>query len=382
MAPSNFPKDLFQKLLDGTLTDPESVTLFAWFRENPDSTDPALESLLEQAYHRSFAAPPALLPGAGDRILHRLMESTTPVVRMRRRWLQYAAAAALLVAVAGTATILVMRQRPATPLAGNVIKPGKHGNYATLTLGNGTQIQLDSAHGNIVRSGDLLVDNHKGELDYQGQAGSAELHTLTTPKGGQYKLLLPDGTIVWLNAGSSITYPTAFNETSRQVKMTGEAYFEIKQAAARPFVVNVAGKASVEVLGTAFNVNAYADEPGIRTTLLQGSVRMHVQDASAVLHPGQQAVIKDAQLQVTSADTATTVAWKDGLFRFDHTSLDEVLRQVARWYDLEVVYETGIPHLPLSGEIKRDLDLEQALSVLRNLGLHYRLEGRQLIVTP
>lgn len=368
-------------MLDGTLTDSESVTLFAWFRENPDSADPALESLLEQAYHHSFNEPPALLPGAGDRLLHRLLESTTPVVRMRRRWLQYAAAAALLVAVAGT-TMLVMRHQRGTPLAGNVIKPGKPGNYATLTLGNGTQIQLDSAHGNIVRSGGLLVDNNKGELDYQGQAGSTELHSLTTPKGGQYKLLLPDGTTVWLNAGSSITYPTAFNETSRQVKMTGEAYFEIKQAAARPFIVDIAGKASVEVLGTAFNVNAYADEPGIHTTLLQGSVRMHVQDASAVLHPGQQALVRDAQLRVTSVDTATTVAWKDGLFRFDHTSLDEVLRQVARWYDLEVVYEKEIPHLPLSGEIKRDLDLDQALSVLSSLGLHYRLEGRQLIVTP
>lgn len=324
MEPNNFPvKDLLQKFLDGTITDTESETLFAWLKENPVATEsPELESLLEEAYHRSFEEPPALLPGAGNRILNRLMESTaTPVVPMRKRWLPYAAAAALLLTAAGTAMLVMRQQKAAPPLAGKTVTaPAKPGNHAMLTLANGQQIKLDSAYGDIVKNGNLQVNNNKGELDYKGTANGTELHTLSTPKGGQYKLTLPDGTNVWLNAASSITFPTAFNGKYRQVKMTGEVYFDINQQANQPFMVNIDGKATVEVLGTEFNVNAYADEPAIRTTLLQGSVRMTHQDASAVLKPGQQAIVSNTQLDVaTNADTEMVVAWKDGLFRFEHT---------------------------------------------------------------
>lgn len=387
MEPNNFPvKDLLQKFLDGVITDAESEALFAWLKENPAAAEsPELESLLEEVYHRSFEEPPALSPAAGARILDRLMESTAaPVVPMRRRWIPYAAAAALLLTAAGTAMLVMRNKKAAPPLAGNTIAaPAKPGNHAMLTLASGQQIRLDSAYGDIVKSGDLQVNNNKGELDYKGNANTAELHTLTTPKGGQYRLTLPDGTNVWLNAASSITFPTAFNGKYRQVKMTGEVYFDIKQQASQPFMVNIDGKASVEVLGTEFNVNAYPDEPGIRTTLLQGSVRMLHHNATAVLKPGQQAVVSNDQLNVTtSADTEMVVAWKEGLFRFEHTPLDAVLRQLARWYDVQVVYEQGVPGILFSGEIKRDLDLNQALTVLSTMGVHYRVEGRKLIIMP
>ncbi|NLR82379.1 FecR family protein [Chitinophaga eiseniae] len=385
MEPKNFPvADLLQKYLDGTLTDAESIALFAWLKENPVEEDTQLEPLLEAVYHRSFGEPPALSPAASARILNRLMESTaTPVVPLRRPWLRYAAAAVLILAAAGTA-MLVMRHRDTTPpLAGNLAAPAKQGNHAVLTLADGRQIQLDSAKGNIVQSGELKVNNDSGQLDYEGKAGNMEYHTLTTPRGGQYKLLLPDGTTAWLNAGSSIRFPTAFNGKYRQVKMTGEVYFDVKQQANNPFMVDINGKATVEVLGTAFNVNAYTDEPAIRTTLLQGSVRMTHHGKSAILEPGQQAIASHDQLNVTSnTDTEMAVAWKDGLFRFDHTPLDEVLRQLARWYNVEVVYEKGVPDVPFSGEIKRDLDLKQALIVLGSMGVHCRVDGNKLIIMP
>ena len=385
MEPKNFPvADLLQKYLDGALTDAESIALFAWLKENPVEEDAQLEPLLEAEYHRSFGEPPALSPAASARILNRLMESTaTPVVPLRRQWLRYAAAAVLILAAAGTA-MLVMRHRDTTPpLAGNLVAPAKQGNHAVLTLADGRQIQLDSARGNIVQSGGLKVNNDSGQLDYEGKAGNMEYHTLTTPRGGQYKLLLPDGTTAWLNAGSSIRFPTAFNGKYRQVKMTGEVYFDVKQQADNPFMVDINGKATVEVLGTAFNVNAYTDEPTIRTTLLQGSVRMTHHVKSAILEPGQQAIASHDQLNVTSnTDTEMAVAWKDGLFRFDHTPLDEVLRQLARWYNVEVVYEKGVPDVPFSGEIKRDLDLKQALIVLGSMGVHCRVDGNKLIIMP
>ncbi len=384
MEPNNFPvSDLLQKFLDGTITDTESETLFAWLKEHPSENNPELEALLEKNYQRSFEEPPALTTAAGSRILQRLMESTaTPVVPIRRRWIPYAAAVAVLL-IATTATLIIRRPKEVTPMANNTTNAVKPGNHAYLTLADGRQIQLDSAYGNIVQHQGLQVANNKGELDYKGTAGSAEMHTLSTPKGGQYRLMLPDGTAVWLNAESSITFPTAFNGNSREVKMSGEVYFDVKQAANQPFKVNIDGKNTIEVLGTAFNVNAYTDETAIRTTLIQGSVRILHDNTSAVLKPGQQGVVSHDQLNVNSnVDMDMVVAWKEGLFRFDRTPVDIVLRQLSRWYDVEVVYEKGVPNILFSGEIKRDLDLNQALTVLSTMDVHYKIEGRKLVIMP
>ncbi|MBV8251906.1 MAG: FecR domain-containing protein [Chitinophaga sp.] len=384
MEPNNFPvKDLLQKFLDGTITETESEALFAWLKENPAENNPEVEQVLEKNYQRAFEEQPALTPAAGNRILHRLLDSTAaPVMPIRRRWLPYAAAAAILL-LATTATLIIRHPKKVTPMAVNITKSVKPGNHAYLTLADGKQIQLDSAYGNIVQHQGLEVDNNKGELDYKGKAGNVELHTLSTPKGGQYRLMLPDGTAVWLNAESSITFPTAFNGKFREVKMTGEVYFDVKQAANHPFMVTINDKTTVEVLGTAFNVNAYTDEPTIRTTLIQGSVRMIHDKASNVLQPGQQGVISHDQLNVNSnVDIEMVVAWKEGLFRFDRTPVDIVLRQLSRWYDVDVVYEKNVPSILFSGEIKRDLDLNQALTVLSTMGVHYKIDGRKLVIMP
>ncbi|NML39879.1 DUF4974 domain-containing protein [Chitinophaga sp. G-6-1-13] len=389
MEPNKFPADLLQKYLDGTITEPESEVLFAWLKENPAAVEnEAMEEMLQANYKVSFEGPVALPPGASQRILDRLMVSVaaedTGVVRLplwRRSWVRYAAAAVLVAAIAIPAVRILTSPKKPVVQAPVAITSGT--NRAVLKLADGKEIMLDSTHGSIVQEPGLTVRNDSGRLNYQGATAAREYHTLTTPRGGQYRITLPDGTAVWLNAASSITYPTAFTEKVRAVIITGEAYFEVAANARQPFRVDVDGKATVEVLGTQFNVNAYTDENNIRTTLVDGSVRVHHRQASIVLKPGQQAAIAADGLQlVEHPDMEMAVAWKNGSFQFDHAHLKEVLRQMARWYDVTVVYETGSADIVFSGEIKRDLDLPQALMVLQSMGVRFRIEGKQLIVMP
>ncbi|MEV4887184.1 FecR family protein [Chitinophaga ginsengisegetis] len=385
--------DLLQKYLDGTITEAEGTALFELLKEKDIEDNAALEALLLQVYDQSFAEPPALSGDASQRILHRLLaavEDSNKEVPVRRipSWWRYAAAAVLIAAVATMAVWFISNYKKGVPsLAGNVSPSGEivsGSSRAVLKLGDGEEILLDSTQGNIVRNGNFKVNNDSGKLDYEGKAGKMEYHTLTTPRGGQYRLLLPDGTAVWLNAESSITYPTVFTDNYRKVKVTGEVYFEVAKNKDQPFMVDVNSKATVAVLGTSFNVNAYTDEQNIRTTLLEGSIMMIHDQQTAMLRPGQQAQINNELKMniINNADVEMVVAWKNGLFRFDHAHLDEVLRQMSRWYDVGVVYENGVPDIIFSGEIKRDLNLSQALVVLEKMGVHYRIEGKKIIVMP
>jgi ferric-dicitrate binding protein FerR (iron transport regulator) len=394
MEPNNFPvTDLLQKYLNGTITETESAGLFALLRERAPENDGNVEAILQQAFDASFTEQPALSADASKRILDRLMVSMEntqtpvwedkPVRRLNRPWVRYAAAAVLLLAVGAGIRMLTGKHTPKTPLATTMPKLSSGGNKAILKLANGEEIVLDSAHGSIAHQGNLNISNDSGKLDYAGKADVVEYHTLSTPRGGQYKLQLPDGTDVWLNAASSITYPTAFTGSERKVKITGEAYFEVAKNKEQAFKVNIDGRASVEVLGTSFNVNAYTDENSIHTTLLEGSVKMVLHQQAVVLKPGQQALIVNDKMSVTDhTDLDMVMSWKNGSFQFDHARLDEVLKQMARWYDVEVAYEHGVPDIIFSGEIKRNLDLPQALTVLSTMGVRYRIEGRKLTVMP
>ncbi|RBL90158.1 FecR family protein [Chitinophaga flava] len=387
MEPNKFPSDLLQKYLDGVISETESTALFAWLRENPSENNEALEVVLQEAYDGSMKEKPALSADASQRILNRLMvsinetESVRTIPFLRRTWVRYAAAAVLLLAVAGTARLLMRERKQVIPPIAVAVTTGS--NRAVLKLSNGQEIVLDSAHGSILQQQGITVHNDSGKLDYEGHADVVEYHTLSTPRGGQYKVQLPDGTAVWLNAASGITYPTAFTGKERKVKISGEAYFEVAANAKKPFRVDVDGKATVEVLGTRFNVNAYTDEQHIRTTLLDGRVKVvHGQQAS-VLKPGQEAQITAQGMDIIdSPDLEMAIAWKNGSFRFDHAHLKEVLRQMSRWYDVTVIYEPGSTDIIFSGEIKRDLNLPQALIVLETMGVHFRIEGKQLIVMP
>ena len=272
------------------------------------------------------------------------------------------------------------------------LPPG--GNRAILTLSGGRRIILDSVQpGDLAQQGGVQISKtDSGKLSYhsipklQDQASAILYNTLSTPRGGQYQLTLPDGTKVWLNAASSITYPTGFTGNTRTVQMTGEVYIEIAKNAVQPFIVRTGG-VDIQVMGTSFNVNAYEDEPSLQTTLVTGSVKVKFSGDGIILKPGQQAIVvsagqqqKGQGIKIQPADIEQTLAWKNGSFYLKHTPLAEALRQISRWYDVDVVYEKGIPAIFLGGEIKRDLSLSQMLDGLGAMGVSFRIEKKRLIV--
>ncbi len=255
------------------------------------------------------------------------------------------------------------------------VAPGS--NKAILTLADGKRIILDSAQGNIVQRGNLKVTNLGGKLDYEGRSNTVEYHTLSTPRGGQYKLVLPDGSDVWLNAASSITFPTAFVGKERNVTITGEAYFEVVHNAKQPFHVKV-NRMNIEVLGTHFDINGYTDEPYIKTTLLEGSVKVSRNDGETVLlKPRQQARVNqltDEPITITTPDMDEVIAWKNGRFFYNNTDLKTIMRQVMRWYDVDVEYKDNIPVRYFTADISRDNNLSAILKILELSNIHFRLE--------
>lgn len=267
------------------------------------------------------------------------------------------------------------------------IAPG--GNKAILTLADGTKVILDSAsNGAITKQGNVTVIKlNDGLLSYE-KATDKNLevvyNTITTPRGGQYQLVLADGSKVWLNAASSIKFPNAFPGKDRKVEITGEAYFEVAHNAAKPFYV-AAGGMEVQVLGTHFNVNAYTDEPVVKTTLLEGSVRVTKGSESKTIIPGEQARIEnsgDATIHISKVDVNEVVAWKNGLFHFNNSSLKEVMRQLSRWYDIDVEYAGGLEPRRFGGEMSRNADLNQVLKILEESKVHFEIVGKKLLVKP
>jgi ferric-dicitrate binding protein FerR (iron transport regulator) len=266
------------------------------------------------------------------------------------------------------------------------VAPG--GNRAVLTLSDGTQIPLDSAgNGVLAQQGNTRITKlSNGQLAYNGSGTSESqvlYNTMSTPLGGQYKLILPDGTTVWLNAGSSISYPTAFSGAERSVSITGEAYFDVAKNEKMPFRVK-AGNTTIEVLGTAFNINAYKDEASINTTLLTGAVRVSALQQVQTLKPGQQARVSAGAMQVVNhVDINEVMAWKKGFFSFTDADLPTVMRQLSRWYNVQVTYEGDIPQRLFTGEIGRDLTLAQVLKGLTKTRIKYRIEnGNRIIIQP
>ncbi|WEK33683.1 MAG: FecR domain-containing protein [Candidatus Pseudobacter hemicellulosilyticus] len=303
-----------------------------------------------------------------------------------RRW---SVAAAILLLITAAAYLLLQNQQqaktPENALASTDIGPGKAG--AILTLADGRQLVLDSLGTGIIatQSGSNLVLQN-GQLAYDPAATihpTVTYNTMTTPKGRQFTLQLPDGTRVWLNAASSLRYPTSFTGSARNVEVTGEAYFEVARNSKQPFTVRINQKAEVEVLGTSFNITAYPDEPGIRTTLLEGAITVKEQkDSKAILlKPGQQAQLTDRVRITGQADIEKTMAWKNGLFNFENMPLPEVMKQLERWYDIEVIYEGKIPDVQFGGEMSRNVQLSSLLKALQESKVNCRLEGnRRLLV--
>ncbi|HEY0274009.1 MAG TPA: FecR domain-containing protein [Chitinophaga sp.] len=364
---------------DGPLLAPEEVT-----------------ALLESIYQ---ASAPGHTPASAG--------APAPRIRVMRPWRWIAAASVALLLAAGVYYGLTRTgSKPAIKMAARAtdIAPGKNG--AVLTLANGAQVVLDSlGNGVVATQNGAQVRLNNGQLAYDPTGPTTTTvayNTITTPKGRQFVVTLPDGTRVWLNAASSLRYPTAFTGAVRDVEVTGEAYFEVAKDPALPFHVNVNNQAEIAVLGTHFNVNAYSNESSISTTLLEGSVRVAASRGAArahggaaapagsvVLAPGQQARLAGisaglptAISVVNNVDIDRVMAWKNGLFNFEDASLEEVMRQLERWYDIEVVYEKGVPDIELAGEMTKGVTLNDLMAGLEKLGVHSRLEGRRLIVMP
>ncbi|MCS3796456.1 FecR family protein [Niastella sp. OAS944] len=321
-----------------------------------------------------------------------------------------AAASVLLLLTAAGWFMLNRSVKPGVTTAAvmkNDVAPG--GSKALLTLADGSTIVLDNAANGVVaeegnatvvklKNGQLVYKTDKGKA--AGKQGEVAYNTLSTPKGGEYKIVLPDGSEVWLNAQSSITYPTTFNAKERKVQVTGEAYFEVaklvtvKDGKRVPFLVDIKNRKTggdmgqVQVLGTHFNINAYDDEKAVKTTLLEGKVKFVTtpntsakDTASAILSPGEQAVVH-GDVQVKKVDVNNVMAWKNGVFHFEKADIQTVMRQLSRWYDVEVVYKRDIEKDdPLFFEVKRNTNLSDVLKVL-NLanGAKFSIEDKKIIV--
>ena len=347
MKKSALYQQLVQRYLDGTASTDEVEAFF---------------HLLNKGKLEAYLSPDAPAP-----------------VRRLGSWKVYSAAAAVLLIIA-TGLVLWLRPRGKTPspAAVNIFKndvaPG--GIKATLTLANGHTISLDST-----KQGALASQ----EPAHVQQPSSVALNTLSTPAGGQYQVTLADGTRVWLNALSSLKYPAAFSGKERVVELTGEAYFEVADDATHPFRVNT-GSLQVNVLGTHFNLNAYDDESSINTTLLEGAVKItHTdgKDMPLLLKPGQQAqTTAGGSALIGDADVDKAVAWKNGYFSFDGADIHTVMRQIARWYGVQVHYEGAPTQALFGGDIGRDLSLTQLLKGLSRTNLHFRLENKTLTVLP
>lgn len=264
------------------------------------------------------------------------------------------------------------------------IAPGRDG--AILTLADGSQVVLDSLGNGVIavqNGAQAVIRNGKLEYDVTGVMPREMVYnTIATPKGRQFSLLLPDGSRVWLNAASSIRFPTRFIGQERCVNISGEAYFEVAKNAAMPFRVSLNNGTNIEVLGTHFNVQAYEDEHSIYTTLLEGRVKT----GGLVLAPGQQAQMSRRNpgnvKRVSEVDIDNVMAWKNGLFNFNGASLQQVMKQLERWYNIEVVYEKGVPNIGFGGKMTKSISLNGVLIALEKSEVHFRLEGRKLIVMP
>jgi ferric-dicitrate binding protein FerR (iron transport regulator) len=378
---------LLEKYVDNSISEEEFFRLWKSLHEGGLDADwqDAIRQTIDEGKFQGLSDPDEM--AARLSTIRTIIEAGAPAggevrhMHSRGRVIRVAgyAAAAVVLFVSGIYLFGgYPRDKPsvaAAPVAMEKVRPGS--KKAILTLADGTNITLDSvANGRIAQQGATQVLKlANGQVRYQpiaaGRKQQLVYNVMSTPMGGQYELTLPDGSNVWLNAGSSITYPTAFPGNERRVKITGEVYFEVARDKNRVFHVS-AGDQEIEVLGTHFNINAYTDEGHVKTSLLEGAIKVN----KVLLRPGQAF----AHDRIEPTNTEQDVAWKNGVFNFNNQSLAQVMRQLARWYDLEIIYPHGIPKKEYGGEMGRDLSLEQVLKGLENSNIHFQLNGKRLTV--
>ncbi len=389
---------LIHKYLSGEATEREKLQVEQWYESFDKSAlkfADGKEEIMDESTSRSLQA---IREKITKLRLEEIQEVSSKVAKRNFRW-RWAAAAAVLILLAGGFYTLFFKAGSVQPKMATAtaikkdFKPG--GNNAVLTLANGKQIILDSVstgtlslQGNtkvIKLNNGLLAYNANQRSQITDQRSQIEYNTISTPRGGQYEVVLPDGTKVWLNAASSIRFPTSFTGKERELQVTGEAYFEVAKNVDQPFRVFVKGM-TVNVLGTQFNIMAYNDELGIKTTLVQGKVKVVTNNGqSEVLEPSEQAMINEngEMSIVKNANINEIVAWKNNLFWFDNDNVHEIIKQLSRWYDVDIQIKGDIPDL-FTGSIPRNIAFSKVFEVLQKTGsIHYEIKNdKTIIVTP
>lgn len=375
-------KTLLEKYKSDAATKEEKIFVENWYHELSDEDVLLDEEHIDAIGHEIWSKLP--VNQSSKRISFR--PQLTPAFRRG-----IAAAAAVLLVV--SAVIYFGRLEKGTDgnLAGqHEIVPGS--NKAVLTLANGKKINLNDAQNGVLaqQSGIKVSKASNGQIVYTITNQSAEhtiskkqFNTIETPNGGQYQLILPDGTKVWLNAASSLKYPVVFNGEERKVELIGEGYFEVSDRSGQVFKV-LTPRGTIEVLGTHFNVNAYNDEPANRVALLEGSVKVSIGMNNTLMKPGEQTLISEKGIQlIKNANNETAIAWKDGYFKFDDENIQTIMRKIARWYNVDIQYEKGIPEYGFVGKVSRFNKVSEVLKVLELTGeIHFKAEGRRITVMP
>ena len=326
-----------------------------------------------------------------NKIIEKKNAAKSPVAKVIfLTWQRWVAVAAVVLCLIGL-WYIYPANKTATPIIASQKKTVQKeiaagGNHAILTLADGSTIVLDDAkNGDVTQQGTTkIIKLDSGKLAYINDRQPSDVivyNTISTPRGGQYEIVLPDGSHVWLNAVSSLNFPTSFSGTNRNVALTGEAYFEVSKNKSMPFIVAI-GETKVTVLGTHFNVNAYTDEKNIITTLMEGSVKFSGKDEERLLNPGQHSVYDNTihSLMVKKADVSQAIAWKDGFFEFSNTDLGTIMRQIARWYDVDISYKTTIKDVAYGGGISRKLNLTEVLRLLETSGVKFKIDNRKITV--
>ncbi|TRW21942.1 FecR family protein [Flavobacterium zepuense] len=378
---------LFDKYLTSQISEEELNELLDHFNISEDKGI-LMELISEELSKENMLNDHEGLIGDIDSSLQKkIFSRTRPVSRIRKLLPAISIAAMILLGLSFVGLMLVMRSKKqgneVVVKNRNDIAPG--GSVATLTLSDGSKVDLNSIkNGSIAKqSGTTISKTADGQVIYTnvGKSATLQYNTIETPKGGEYQVVLPDGTKVWLNAASSLKYPTSFSSLKkRDVELTGEAYFEVVRNKVQPFRVKTA-KQTVEVLGTHFNIMAYSNEAGTSTTLLEGSVKVSNGKSYKIIKPGQQAVVQQ-DIKVQQADTDATIAWKNGRTYFKNTDIPTMMRTISRWYNVEVIYQGEVNHELFTGGISRKSNLSSLVKILASSGIHASIEDHKLIVKP
>lgn len=380
---------LAQKLFKGTASEAEKQELHQWYDQWQDDEE-TINTFPNEDSEESIRMRMLTQIKTGMK-----QRQPAKVIPVQKKWYRFAAAASIVSVLSVAGFLFMDKNNNQDEMAANAGKQenvaAPVANKAMITLADGRRVSIDSIQsGSLARQHDVnVVKTADGRIEYSVLQGEGDdqlaYNTLDNPRGSRVQpITLGDGTKVWLNSESSLHYPVQFTGKERHVEVTGEAYFEVAKNAAKPFKVAIAGKAEVEVLGTHFNINSYSDEANINTTLLEGKIKLtqFSNQQSVTLAPGQQGIFNtNGPININSdVDVDEVMAWKNDLFNFNSLDAESIMRQVGRWYDLEVSFEGQISRETYSGIVSRNSDLVQVLKVLEEGGLKYKIAGKKIVL--